>query len=66
MIYKSLSASIACSMFGDQRTLVLHYFLADDTIELQEKIPPNAGRDAQPMFLRRAKLPKVISIKVDW
>ena len=48
-------------MFGDQRQMVLHYFLADDTIEIKEKIPPNAGRDAQPMFLRRAKLPKVIN-----
>ena len=50
------------SMFGDQRQLVLHYFLADDTIEILEKIPPNSGRDAQPMFLRRARLPKVKSI----
>ncbi len=36
----------------------LHYFLADDTIEVLEKIPPNSGRDAVPMFLRRSKLPK--------
>jgi len=36
----------------------LHYFLADDTIEILEKIPPNSGRDAVPMFLRRARLPK--------
>ena len=45
-------------MFGDKRELVLHYFLADDTIEILEKIPPNAGRDAISMFLRRARLPK--------
>lgn len=47
------------NMFGDPRELVLHYFLADDTIEIQEKIPVNSGRDAVPMFLKRAKLPKV-------
>ena len=46
------------SMFGDPRQLVLHYFLADDTIEIREIIPANAGRDAVPMFLRRAKIPK--------
>ena len=45
-------------MFGDKRELVLHYFLADDTIEILEKIPPNSGRDAISMFLRRARLPK--------
>ena len=51
------------SMFGDPRELVLHYFLADDTIEIQEKIPVNSGRDAVPMFLKRAKLPKVNELK---
>lgn len=49
------------SMFGDQREMVLHYFLADDTIEIREIIPPNAGRDAVPMFLKRARLPKIVS-----
>ena len=47
------------NMFGDVRELVLHYFLADDTIEILERIPPNSGRDTVPMFLKRAKLPKV-------
>ena len=32
--------------------------LADDTIEIYEKIPANSGRDAIPCFLRRQKLPK--------
>ena len=45
-------------MFGDFREMVLHYFLADNTIEILEKIPPNSGRDAVSMFLRRANLPK--------
>uniref|UniRef100_A0A3B5B1C8 EF-hand domain-containing family member C2 n=1 Tax=Stegastes partitus TaxID=144197 RepID=A0A3B5B1C8_9TELE len=44
--------------FGDLHELVLHYFLADDTIEIQEVIDSNSGRDAVPKFLRRSKLPK--------
>ncbi|XP_031554870.1 EF-hand domain-containing family member C2-like [Actinia tenebrosa] len=46
------------SMFGDAREMILHYFLADDTVEIREVINPNAGRDAAPVFLRRQKLPK--------
>ncbi|XP_064639145.1 EF-hand domain-containing family member C2-like [Lineus longissimus] len=48
------------NMFGDPREMVLHYFLADDTIEIRECIPANSGRDAAPMFLRRQRLPKDI------
>ncbi|KAF6040012.1 EFHC2 [Bugula neritina] len=52
------------SMFGDPRELVLHYFLADDTIEIREVIPANSGRDAAPVFLRRGKVPKdVVALK---
>ena len=46
-------------MFGDVRELVLHYFLADDTMEIREVIRANSGRDAAPKFLRRSKVPKV-------
>nr|KAG5693048.1 hypothetical protein BaRGS_028808 [Batillaria attramentaria] len=46
------------NMFGDPRQMVLHYFLADDTIEIREVIPPNSGRDAVPVFVRRGRLPK--------
>jgi len=48
----------ADSMFGDSREMELHYFLADDTVEIVERIPNNSGRDAVPMFLRRQRLPK--------
>lgn len=51
------------NMFGDAREMILHYFLADDTVEIREVIPANSGRDAAPMFLRRQRLPKVISIQ---
>ncbi|XP_067948008.1 EF-hand domain-containing family member C2-like [Watersipora subatra] len=49
------------SMFGDPRELVLHYFLADDTIEIREVIPANSGRDAAPVFLRRGPVPKDVA-----
>ena len=45
------------SVFGDRREMALHYFLADDTIEIREKIPQNSGRDCAPTFLKREKLP---------
>ena len=43
------------SLFGDVRELILHYFLADGTIEIKEVVPPNSGRDAAPIFLRRQR-----------
>ncbi|XP_055071584.2 EF-hand domain-containing family member C2 [Misgurnus anguillicaudatus] len=46
------------SMFGDPRQLILHYFLADDTIEIYEIHNPNTGRDTVPKFLHRGRLPK--------
>jgi len=49
------------SMFGDPREMVLHYFLADDTVEIREVVPANSGRDAVPLFLRRQKLPKQLT-----
>ena len=52
-------SSLYSSMFGDAREMELHYFLADDTVEICERIQNNSGRDAVPMFLRRQRLPKV-------
>ncbi|KAG9485612.1 hypothetical protein GDO78_008610 [Eleutherodactylus coqui] len=48
------------SPFGDTRKLILHYFLADDTVEIIEVIPPNSGRDSVPVFLHRGKLLKQV------
>ncbi|KAL7752218.1 hypothetical protein RI367_002263 [Sorochytrium milnesiophthora] len=48
--------------FGDARKMVLHYFLADDTIEIHERIDPNSGRDAATGFLRRGKIPKKLKL----
>jgi len=38
--------------------MVLHYYLADDTVEIREVCPANAGRDSAPTFLRRGRLAK--------
>jgi Ca2+-binding EF-hand superfamily protein len=46
--------------FGDLRQMVLHYYLADDTVEVREVFPANSGRDAVPTFLRRGRLPKAV------
>jgi hypothetical protein len=32
---------------------VVHYYLADDTVEIREVHNPNDGRDAFPLLLRR-------------
>jgi hypothetical protein len=46
------------SLYGEKRPFIIHYFLADDTVEVLEVNKPNSGRDPFPMFFRRAKLPK--------
>jgi len=40
--------------------MVLHYYLADDTVEIREMFAANAGRDVAPTFLRRGRLPKKV------
>ncbi|CAD8213025.1 unnamed protein product [Paramecium octaurelia] len=41
---------------------VLHYYLADDTIEIKEINSANSGRVPFPMMLRRQKLPRKFSL----
>jgi len=45
------------SLYGEQRKFVLHYYLADDTIEIVESYKVNSGRDPFPMLLARQKMP---------
>jgi len=40
--------------------MVLHYYLADDTVEIREVFPANVGRDSVATFLRRGRLPKTV------
>jgi len=35
---------------------VLNYYLADDTIEIKEKVVQNNGKDPYPLLLRRGKV----------
>ena len=45
----------------EKRPFVLHFFLADDTVEILEVATPNSGRDPFPALLKRIKLPKAAS-----
>jgi hypothetical protein len=44
--------------YGTRHYYVLHYHLADDTVEVHESIARNAGQSPFPVFWRRAKLRK--------
>ncbi|XP_072948827.1 EF-hand domain-containing family member C2-like [Epargyreus clarus] len=51
--------------FGTLHHLEIHYFLADDTMEIKEVLPPNSGMEAGPMFLKRMRLPRKIPSHVE-
>lgn len=57
--------------FGEVHSMVLHYFLADDTVEIREQhIPTNSAHAAMAIpntvFLKRHRLPKrLMSISAD-
>jgi hypothetical protein len=46
----------------DSLKYIIHYFLADDTVEVREVHSHNSGRDPFPLFLKKAKLPRRFSI----
>lgn len=46
------------TVYGDKLFFRIHYFLADDTIEVLEVHQPNSGRDKFPALLKRQRLPK--------
>jgi len=52
------------ALYGDRRPYVLHYFLADDTVEILEVNEPNSGRDPFPVMLKRSPLPNT-KLEVD-
>lgn len=41
---------------------VIHYYLADDTVEIREVHHPNDGRDSFALLLRRQKLPNSFAV----
>ncbi|NWW89265.1 EFHC1 protein, partial [Rhynochetos jubatus] len=46
------------SMFGENRPYIIHYYLADDTVEVREVYKQNDGRDPFPILMKRQRLPK--------
>ncbi|NXY19486.1 EFHC1 protein, partial [Atrichornis clamosus] len=45
-------------LYGDRHPCVIHYFLADDTVEVREVHRKNDGRDPFPVLMKRQRLPK--------
>ncbi|KIY98702.1 EF-hand domain-containing protein 1 [Monoraphidium neglectum] len=45
-------------MYGDRRPYVLHFYLEDDTVEINEVHERNSGRDPFPIFVKRGPLPR--------
>jgi EF-hand domain-containing protein 1 len=46
--------------FGDKMPFVVHYYLADDTMEVREVRLRNDGRDPFPLLVRRMPIPKKV------
>ncbi|XP_074905051.1 EF-hand domain-containing protein 1 [Buteo buteo] len=46
------------SIFGENRTYIIHYYLADDTVEVREVYKQNDGRHPFPILIKRQRLPK--------
>lgn len=46
------------SEFGELRPYTVHYYLADDCVDVMEVKSVNSGRDSFPKLLNRMKLPK--------
>jgi len=44
--------------YGSRLYYMLHYYLADDCVEIHESLARNSGRDPFPVFWRKAKLRK--------
>ena len=45
-------------MYGEKKPYIVHYYLADDTVEVNEVQAANSGRDPFPTLLKRQRLPK--------
>ena len=45
-------------MYGEKKPYIVHYYLADDTVEVNEVQTANNGRDPFPTLLKRGRLPK--------
>lgn len=48
-------------VYGDRRPYVVHFYLADDTLEVLEVHEGNGGRDPFPAFIARAPMPRAFA-----
>jgi len=46
-------------MFGDIHEIIIHYYLADDCVEVREINKQNDGRNSSSLLLKKQQLPKV-------
>lgn len=46
----------------DDLPYIIHYFLADDTVEIREVHHPNNGRDNFALLMKRQKIPKSFAV----
>lgn len=47
------------SEFGTLHNLEIHYFLADDTMEVKEVVSKNSGKEGGTMLVKKMRLPRV-------
>ncbi|XP_059504782.1 EF-hand domain-containing protein 1 isoform X2 [Stegostoma tigrinum] len=48
------------NMFGECRRYIIHYYLADGTVEIRDVYERNDGRDPFPMMVGRRRYPKTL------
>jgi len=48
------------ALYTETRSVIIQYYLADDTVEIRENHQANSGRDPCPVLMRRQRLPKTI------
>jgi hypothetical protein len=46
------------TMYGNRFYFTIHYYLADNTVEINEAHARNSGRDAYPIFFKRGQMQK--------
>ncbi|XP_075977828.1 EF-hand domain-containing family member C2-like [Anticarsia gemmatalis] len=53
------------SEFGTMHHLEIHYFLADDTIEIKEEPAKNSGKESGSMLVKRMRLPRKVPSRIE-
>ncbi|KFP34192.1 EF-hand domain-containing protein 1, partial [Colius striatus] len=46
------------NIFGEKHPCIIHYYLADDTVQVRQVYKQNDGRDPFPILIKRQRLPK--------